>query len=116
MRTHTLVATILLTAACGGGDVNPPAKTGGTTTTDTKANAANKVPTMKLGHYSSRDGSVGLVLDRTGEKPKIRMDGSQDIVELFVEDEIRSGSVVGRKYLPGRRSSRTATRTSVPTT
>jgi hypothetical protein len=39
---------------------------------------------LRLGHYSSGDGLVGLVLDRTGASPKMRLDGGSDIVELTV--------------------------------
>lgn len=98
MRTQTLVAAIVWTTACGGGEAVPPPNNSGSTTAGTAAKADNKVPNMKLGHYSSRDGSIGLVLDRTGDKPKVKIDGSQDITEVFVEDELRSGTVVGRKY------------------
>ncbi len=99
MRTKTILGAVIFfsAAACGGGE--EPAKTGGTTTTGTaQAKDKDKVPALKLGHYSSPDGSVGLVLDRTSDKPKIRMDGSKDIVEAFVEDEVRGGDVVARKY------------------
>src|SRR5687767_5890747 len=44
-------------------------------------------PKLRLGHYSSPDGAVGFVLDRTGPKPKIRIDRTTDIVELEPETE-----------------------------
>lgn len=55
----------------------------------------DKQPAFRLGHYSSPDGFVALVLDRTGDKPKLRVDKSADIVELFVEDALDKGDLVG---------------------
>jgi hypothetical protein len=40
---------------------------------------------LRLGHYSSRDGLFGFVLDRTGEQPLLKIDGSEEIFALRVE-------------------------------
>jgi len=39
-------------------------------------------PKLRLGHYSSGDGLTGFVFDRTGPKPKLRMDGTTQAVVL----------------------------------
>ena len=41
-------------------------------------------PTRRLGHYSSRDGLFGMVLDRTNGPPRARVDGHTEILELAV--------------------------------
>jgi len=83
--------------ACGGN--TPPA-----TTTATGASSAAPIATgpgapyddvfrkitqgqIKVGHFASADGMVGLVLDRTGATPKVQMDGSKDVIELTVTSE-----------------------------
>ncbi len=51
----------------------------------------------KLGHFSSADGMVRLVVDRTGEKMKVRLDGDKDVIELTPE-EVRhrsNGQLIG---------------------
>lgn len=55
---------------------------------------ARKYPLLKLGHYSTPDGMTGLVLDRLNERPRARLDGSQDVVELFPEEVRRRGERV----------------------
>jgi hypothetical protein len=40
---------------------------------------------LRLGHYSSGDGLTGLVLDRTGTKPMIKFDGSDEVLVLTAE-------------------------------
>lgn len=44
----------------------------------------NDIPRGRLGHYSSGDGLVGFVLDRTGKKPKLKMDDDAHALELDV--------------------------------
>jgi hypothetical protein len=39
-------------------------------------------PQLRIGHYSSGDGLTGFVFDRTGAKPKIRMDGTHETLVL----------------------------------
>jgi hypothetical protein len=44
----------------------------------------------KLAHFRTPDGMIGLVLDRTGDKPKYQVDGQNDIVELTQKAERES--------------------------
>ncbi len=41
-------------------------------------------PKLRLGHYSSRDGSFGLVLDRTGATPRAMIDGTTEVVDFAI--------------------------------
>lgn len=54
-------------------------------------NAANSAttPGWKIGHFCSPDETVQLVLDRSGPKIKMKVDGSSEIVEL-ASAEVRS--------------------------
>src|SRR6185369_7458868 len=85
---HLTLCAVLLVAACGGG---------GAERHDTN-NASGHTPNddvmrfitqgqLKVAHYATGDGVVGLVFDRTGDKPKLRVDGEQDVLELTVEEE-----------------------------
>ncbi len=72
-------AALTAIGACGGKTAPP------------KSGAVNaNEPGWKLGHYSSGDGLLGVVIDRTGERPKIRVDGTKEVVELLLEDETDS--------------------------
>jgi hypothetical protein len=77
-------------AACDEAGTTPPK-----TAADEKAKDAPKVPGSHLGHYASPDGFVGLVLDRTGDKPKLKIDKTNDVIELFLEDALDRGNKVG---------------------
>ncbi len=46
---------------------------------DTLEQKKKLIPALRIGHYSSGDGSVGMVLDRTGPQPKMRLDGSREV-------------------------------------
>lgn len=46
---------------------------------------------LKVAHYATRDGVLGLVLDRTGERAKVRIDGEKDITELTMEEDRFAG-------------------------
>jgi hypothetical protein len=78
--------------ACGGSSTPPPAAANAPTTTsspDSKDGVVRPITQgqLKVAHYASGDGTVGLVLDRTGAHPKVRMDGTKDVIELtMVED------------------------------
>jgi hypothetical protein len=37
---------------------------------------------LQLGHYTTADGTIGLVLDRSNSVPRVQFDGSHEIVEL----------------------------------
>ena len=57
--------------------------------------------TAKLGHFSSADGMVHLTVDRTGDKAKIKLDGSNDTIEL-THEEVRSrmgGDLIGHAFI-----------------
>src|SRR6185436_4775782 len=86
---------ILVSSACGGEAATSAPPASATSEAATKGPVDDKQPAFRLGHYSSPDGFVALVLDRTGDKPKLRVDRSADIVELFVEDALDKGDLVG---------------------
>jgi hypothetical protein len=44
----------------------------------------SRAGSLRLGHYSTGDGLVGFVLDRTGAKPRVRIDGEDRVYELDV--------------------------------
>ncbi|HKD29081.1 MAG TPA: DUF4908 domain-containing protein [Xanthobacteraceae bacterium] len=44
--------------------------------------AAERRPPLRIGHYSTVDGSVGFVFDRLGTPAKLRFDGSEEIFAL----------------------------------
>jgi hypothetical protein len=46
---------------------------------------------LQVAHYATRDGVLGLVLDRTGARPKVRIDGERDITELTMEEDRFAG-------------------------
>jgi hypothetical protein len=54
--------------------------------------AAERGPPLRIGHYSTVDGSVGFVFDRLGTPAKLRFDGSAEIVVLTPQAASR-GSV-----------------------
>jgi hypothetical protein len=47
--------------------------------------AAEGGPPLRIGHYSTRDGMAGFVLDRLGETVKLRFDGSEEVFALSKE-------------------------------
>jgi hypothetical protein len=85
---------LLGTSTCGGQTAEnaPP---GSAANASGKGADDEKRPAFQLSHYSSPDGFIGIVLDRTGDKPKLRMDKANDIVELFVEDALKKGDLIG---------------------
>jgi hypothetical protein len=50
---------------------------------------AQDAPLLRLAHYSTGNGLIGFVLDRTGTPPKIRFDGSKEIVALSAVPAVR---------------------------
>ncbi len=65
---------------CGGETPPPSAPSAPVTVTGT---VTGQTPAQHtLAHFRSPDGMVGLVLDRTGTKPKYQVDGKAEIVEL----------------------------------
>jgi Domain of unknown function (DUF4908) len=49
------------------------------------ATAAEGGRPLRIGHYSTRDGMAGFVLDRLGETVKLRFDGSEEVFALSKE-------------------------------
>ncbi len=50
---------------------------------------------IPVAHYRTADGVYGLVLDRTGGKPKLQLDGQKDIVELTLQEDRSAGELRG---------------------
>ena len=48
-----------------------------------------KVQSSRLGHFSTVDGTIHLVLDRTGARAKMQVEGTTEVVEL-AQEEVRS--------------------------
>lgn len=98
-----LCIALVATLGCGGG-----AKTTNTSAQQTKseptstAGATPQATTeaqLKLGHFATADGMHGFVLDRTGPKPLLQVDGSKDIIELTVEEDRDRGELAGYKLV-----------------
>lgn len=95
-RPASVVALgLALTAvACGGSNnaaqqkpASPPSTT--TSSSEPKDDVLRPVTNgqLKIAHYASGDGVTGLVLDRSGEHPKVQFDKQKDVIELtMVED------------------------------
>ena len=47
--------------------------------------AAESGPPLRIGHYSSGNGLIGLVIDRVGTTIRVRFDGSEEILALIAE-------------------------------
>jgi hypothetical protein len=93
-----LVMSAALLAACGGGSGSGGAAGAGAAS----PKVADAVPGLsKLGHFSSADGMVHLVIDRTGDKMKIRIDGAKDVIELTHEEVRRrmGGDLMGHAFI-----------------
>jgi hypothetical protein len=56
------------------------------------AQGRDDIARLRLGHYSTRDGLVGFVLDRMGERPRMRLDGTTDVIELVMRRETAIGT------------------------
>src|SRR4051812_47431323 len=83
MKRRVLRLVLLIAIDCGGPNVAPPAFTPTPLPSPTAAAAAPVVLAPgRLGHYSSGDGLTGFVLDRTGSAPRVRMDGTTEVLEL----------------------------------
>ncbi|HEU4535591.1 MAG TPA: hypothetical protein VFS00_15795, partial [Polyangiaceae bacterium] len=91
----------LFVAGCGGGEATkppqsaPPPAAADDPVKITGATAAQ----VRLGHFITPDGRHGFVLDRTGPKAKLQVDGSADIVELTEEESRRQGELEGYNYV-----------------
>jgi hypothetical protein len=89
----SLALSLLALAACGS---TPPRTTAPTPAAPSGSSAA--VPQTEgqvaVGHFRSPDGMVGLVLDRT-DKPKLKVDGQSDIIELTQKEDREHGRLRG---------------------
>jgi hypothetical protein len=86
MRKAICLSIVVLSSSlisCGGASTSatPPPSSG---TIDIRAVTPAQT---KVGHFLSADGTTGLVLDRSGEKPKYKLDSGPDIVELTMQDD-----------------------------
>ena len=97
-----IVAGVLLSVACGGQSPAPatPATPASPAKPDAKNDKTEKSDgvvrpitdgQLQVAHYATRDGVLGLVLDRTGARPKVRIDGEKDITELTMEEDRFAG-------------------------
>lgn len=83
-----MLAALVLVAACGG--KKPSSAEPGAGATKAEASSADTNPdlleleagALRLGHYSTGNGLAGLTLDRSGERPKMQIDGEADVIEL----------------------------------
>jgi hypothetical protein len=92
-----LVCSLVVAASCGVADhqAASPSSAQGRLGPDGSGASDSRHLTpgqQKLGHFATRDGMIGLVLDRTGQPPKLRMDGEQAVVELSIEED-RNGTM-----------------------
>lgn len=94
---------LALVVACGG--QKPASSDPGAKTDTPRATASTSaedsgpldpgVGALRLGHYSTGNGLTGLVLDRSGARPKMQLDGDADVIELTP----RAGWKQGITYL-----------------
>ena len=82
IKRESLMLSLVVVFGCGGSPPPAPA---------TPAAAGTPGPALTeaqvtIGHFRSPDGMIGLVLDRTG-KPKLKVDGQNDIVELTQKED-----------------------------
>jgi hypothetical protein len=90
----------VVAAGCGGGNgAAKPAQTAASQNDDPVKITGATPAQIKLGHFVTPDGRHGFVLDRTGAKAKLQVDGTQDIVELTEEEARRHGDLEGYNYL-----------------
>jgi hypothetical protein len=103
MRTTTLApltalvlaasSGALFAVACGGSSPPPVAAAPAPSSTGTIRPLTQAQ--VNVAHYQTADGVYGLVLDRTGPKPKYQVDGQADIVELTMTDDRFGGDLRG---------------------
>lgn len=89
-----IVLGLAITAVACGGNNNAQQKpasqpTATTSSSEPKDDVVRGITNgqMKIAHYASGDGTLGLVLDRSGEHAKVQFDKAKDVIELtMVED------------------------------
>lgn len=101
MKKSVLVGVLLAGVACGGN--SPPAETPAPSASGAPATSGTVRPLtqaqLDVAHYKSADGMHGFVLDRTGEKPKLRIDGQADIIELTKQEDRHAGTLRGYWFI-----------------
>jgi hypothetical protein len=97
---NMICVTLVASLGCGGGGAKTTATTPGSG--GAKAKGEAKVMTeaqLKLGHFATTDGMHGFVLDRTGAKAKLMIDGQKDIIELTMEEDRDGGELRGYSFV-----------------
>jgi hypothetical protein len=91
----------LFVAGCGGSSAaKPPQSAPPNAAADDPVKLTGATPAqVRLGHFITPDGRHGFVLDRTGAKAKLQVDGNGDVVELTEEESRRHGDLEGYNYL-----------------
>jgi hypothetical protein len=103
MNVTASFAALSLTAlsiACGGNE--PQAQSAATASAVAPnaplADAIGLSAATPVAQWKSGDGLVGLVFDRSGAVPKVKVDGDKDIIQLTAEEVRRSGNLEGTAY------------------
>jgi hypothetical protein len=96
LASPALAAALLVSVvACGKSNPAPATPTGTAKTESAEKSDGTLRPItqgqLKVAHYATGDGVLGLVLDRTGEHAKVRIDGEKDITELTMEEDRYAG-------------------------
>jgi hypothetical protein len=96
MKSAKVVCALLTLSACGGGSA-PGTQT---PTNSTTASSNSETPAMsKLGRFSTADGMVHVVVDRTGPKAKLQVEGASDIFELTQSEVRERGDLQGYAFV-----------------
>ena len=95
MQTKTWCAVVACVVAATGCAGSAPPEGSHTAASPSKAAAT---PEWRLGKYSTGDGMLQMVIDRTGDagKAKLQVAGSKDIVELTASEVRERGTMIGR--------------------
>jgi hypothetical protein len=100
MQTLSRVLGVGVLVACGGSqDAKTPvaAAPASATNTSAKTDVANAAQ-MPVAHWKTGDGLAGLVFDRSGAIPKVKIDGGNDIIQLTPEERRRGSELEGTNY------------------
>lgn len=94
---HTKIACIAFAlGGCGSSAANEPASA----PSDDAVKVTGATPgQIKLGRFISPDGRRAIVVDRTGAKAKLQVDGSSEIVELTEAERRSRGEFEGTDYV-----------------
>jgi hypothetical protein len=90
----TVIGIALVLAACGGKqEATSPTSKPADKESDKGDGVLRGVTDgqLKIAHYATGDGTLGLVLDRSGPQAKVRIDGEKDIIELTMEEDRHGG-------------------------